>query len=401
MKHLFKIFNTFLLTSFILTGCDIKDNEVEVYASFLKVYDDESFAGSYIPLDIQQTADEGYIILSGTRLEESNFIGIHLFRLDEQGNFISDVKMETQYVHPTYNLIKTDQGYFFFCMDAVSLRANLVHLDEEGQIVEIRPAGNLSYPLYAAMGRDNNFILQSYNINDKQTILSVVSPEGNVGKSQGFGIGAGDDVEKPIIEHFTRTGKQLPFQAGQTSDGTFFFNGFFNYTFSLVFTDLNSGDPKGIAQGQQDDGGFSAVLSLENNGFAISRFNFGDNYISPKAEISSSGISSAVDLPGFSIPELESNAKVMIKRIAVNGENILLYASNTKNGQIALMAYEEITGELRGTKYLGFSYPYELAGFIQTADEGLAVAGLTQAAGRFPRVCLFKLSKEELREIVG
>ena len=52
----------------------------------------------------------------------------------------------------------------------------------------------------------------------------------------------------------------------------YFFNGFFNYTFSLVFTDITSDDPIGVVQGQQDDGGFSAVTPLSGNKFAILTF---------------------------------------------------------------------------------------------------------------------------------
>ena len=400
MKKLFLNTSRAFVFAFLLQslGCDIKDNDVEANESFLKVYDNSLFDGSYIPLDVQQTSDEGFMILSGTRIKESNFVGIKVLKADAEGNFVSQTDLEANLVHPVYNLIKADAGYFFVCMDAISLQAQLVQLDEAGGLLGIVPLSGIYYPLHVTNLTGDQLILQSYDIENKQTVLSLLRMDGTTVKTKAFKIGAGDEVEKPIIEHFTRTGKQLPFLSGQAYNGKYYFNGFYNYTFSLVFTDLNADDPSGVAQGQQDDGGISALLPLEESTFAMSRFNFGDNYILPNTEINTTGVSSSIDMTGFSMPELKEDAKVILERVTVNGQKILIYGSDTKNGQIALIAYDELSGELKGTKYLGFAFPYEIAGFVQTADEGLAVAALTQVAGRFPRICLFKLSKEELAE---
>lgn len=391
----------FLGSLLLVVSCDINDNIIETYASFLRVYDDNRFDGSYIPLDIQQTADEGYLILSGKRIEESNFVGIQILKLDKEGSFAGISTLESEYVHPVSNFLKTDEGYFFFCMHAISLQAHLVSVSEDGNILSTTSVPNIYYPLAAGLADNGKFILQSYDNMEKQSVVAIVGPDAKVGARQGFGIGAGEEVEKPIIEHFTRTGRQLPFLAGKASNGLFYFNGFYNYTFSLVFTGLSSGSPAGVVQGQQDDGGMSAFLPLGDGKFAAARFNFGDNYILPQADIATQGIFSSVDLIGLSMPELMPDAKVVLKEIQLNGKNTILYGTNTKSGQVLLLAYDALTGELLGTRYLGFSNPYEIAGFTQTKDDGLAIAALTYVAGRFPRVCLFKLSKEELTDLGG
>lgn len=391
----------FLATIAFTMSCDIGDNVISNDESFLRIYDDSQFDGSYIPLDIQQTEDEGYLILAGKRIEESNFIGIQVLKLDNEGGFEGITSLETEYVHPINNFLKTDDGYFFFCMHAISLQAHIIAVEEDGSVRSSTPVPNTYYPLAAGMADNGKFILQSYDNVEKRSVVAIVGPDGSVGAKQAFGIGAGEDVEKPIMEHFTRTGRQLPFRAGKASNGLFYFNGFYNYTFSLLFTDLNSGSPNGVVQGQQDDGGMSAVLPLGGGKFAASWFNFGDNYLLPYADIGTQGISSTVDLGGLSMPELAPDAKVIIKELVVNGAATVLYATNTKSGQILLLAYDALSGALRGTRYLGFSNPYEIAGFVQTKDEGIAVAALTYVAGRFPRVCLIKLSKEELEEFGG
>jgi hypothetical protein len=152
----------------------------------------------------------------------------------------------------------------------------------------------------------------------------------------------------------------------------------------------------GVVQGQQDDGGISQAVSLQGDKFALSRFNFGDNYYLPNSALSTTGISSSIDLGGNPLPELIANAPVKIKRITVGTKNILLYGSNTKSTQIVLYGYDEDNGEFIGSRYLGFSNPFEIAAIISTNDGGLAIAGTTYVAGRFPRICLFKLSSEEV-----
>jgi len=75
-----------------------------------------------------------------------------------------------------------------------------------------------------------------------------------------------------------------------------------------------------------------------------------------------------------------------------------LYGSNTRSNQISLYGYDESTGEFLGSRYLGFSNPFEIAAITPTSDGGLAICGTTYVAGRFPRICLFKLANEEVME---
>jgi hypothetical protein len=42
------------------------------------------------------------------------------------------------------------------------------------------------------------------------------------------------------------------------------------------------------------------------------------------------------------------------------------------------------------------TWAFEIAQIISTADGGLAVCGTTYLAGRFPRICIIKLDKDQL-----
>jgi hypothetical protein len=316
--------------------------------------------------------------------------------VDELGQIISEKELEDEYINPIGPLLESGGNYYFFCMTSVGLQTQLMSLTADGDLN--KPISlTSSYP--AAAAKDgSNFVLLSYDNFNKLSVVSVISPAGNLVRSKGFTIGAGDAVEEPIINHFLRTGKQFPFLTGRIASGLYYFNGFYNYTFSLVFTDLNADDPQGIVQGQQDDGGISQVVPLNGSNYAVARFNFGDNFYVPNATINSNAISSSIDLGGYSLLELVPDANVKILRVNINGKPMLLYASNTRNRQIGILGYEEATGKLSGSRYLGFANPYEIASIQSSSDGGLIICGTTYLASRFPRICLFKLSREEVEK---
>ena len=141
------------------------------------------------------------------------------------------------------------------------------------------------------------------------------------------------------------------------------------------------------------------MLFRSGGKYATARFNFGDNYFLPSVSLNSTGVTSIVDLGGNTLPELTPNAPVKIISAIIAAKEYLIYASNTRSRQIALFAYDQTTGEFKGSHYLGFSNPFEIASLIKTIDGGLAVCGTTYVAGRFPRICLFKLSAEQLSSL--
>ena len=378
----------------LLGGCSNESDPVSDKSNFTRIYDNDQFNASFYPIDMKQTSDGGYLILGGRRIQDSNFSGIYIMSVDEFGDFISEQEVDESFVNPIGPLLENNGKYFFFCMTSVGLQTQLVQMDAEGKLSDPIDIGG-SYPA-AAAADGNNFLLLNYDNFNKQSVVSVITPSGSITQSKGFSIGAGDAVEEPIINHFLRTGQQFPFLVGKTTSGQYYFNGFYNYTLSLVFTNLINDDPQGVVQGQQDDGGVSQVVSLEGGKFALSRFNFGDNYFLPNEVLNTSGISSSIELGGNPLPELVANAAVDILRVSIGTKKIALYGSDTRSTQIVLYGYDESNGEFIGSRYLGFSNPFEISSIISTNDGGLAVCGTTFVAGRFPRICLFKLSKEEV-----
>jgi len=386
-----------VLLSILVNACS-EPNDTEPSVNFLKIYDDAHFNASYIPIDIIQTEDEGFLILSGTRLESSDFIGIYILKVDREGNFLNDIFFPETIVHPVAGWLPMNDTYYFFAMNATNLGVQLFGVSQGGNVLDPIDI-NTTYPLHASVDGDN-FLLLSYDNNSKSSILSVVTPDGNIQASKSFSIGLGEGIEEPVIDHFTRTGRQFPFITGRSGDGLYYFNGFYNYTFSLVFTDLNGDDPAGVVQGQREEGGFSALLPLGSNVFFASRFNFGDNYTLPNTSISTSGISSITDLGGNPALEWVPDAHVAIENLTIANIDVILYASTTKSSQIMISIYATDDGSWLGTDYFGFSTPYKLVNLAKTIDNGVVILGSTAVAGRFERICMFKLSEENLARIM-
>jgi hypothetical protein len=366
----------FPLIASIAFSC-AKDSDIATdKANFTRIYDVNKFDASYYPIDIKQTPDGGFLILGGRRLSSSNFSGAYLLKVDQLGGSPTDLEVDEKSVAPIGPLLEAGDKYYFFSMAPVGFQTQLNEVSQDGALNKTTSvAGGSSYPSAAAKDGDNAFLLLGYSSDSKETIISSVSLAGTATKTKKFSIGEGKGVEVPIIEHFLRTGRQFPFQVGKTVSGQYYFNGFYNYTFSLVFTNIDldpgktEGKASGVVQGQQDDGGFSSVMPLDGNRYAAARFNFGDNYLLPNATLSSSSISSSLDLSltGLTLPELSNNATIKIISAKVDNNDIILYGSTTRSKQIVLLGYNKTTGAFLGSRYLGF-----------------------------PRICLFKISKDEL-----
>ncbi len=368
---------------------------------FTKFYDDARFDAAYTPLDVAQTSDGGYVVLGLKRAidPEGKSVDpglIYLMKTDAFGAYVSSSELDAALVTPAPSILTVGDKHYFFCMSTSGLATQLMEIGTDGKVASQSNVGG-SYPLAAGVD-GNNLLLLNYDVGNKASVMSVVNTSGQVLKSQSFSIGAGDGPEEPIINHILRTGRQLPFQVGKSASGQFFFNGFYNYTLSLVFTDLNSGNPTGVVQGNQEDGGLSSVLPTTAGKYAAARFNYGDNYLLPTVAISGTGVSSSVDLGGLNFPELESNAHISILKTTVGAKEVIIYGSSTRSKQMALYGYGSTDGALSGSRYIGFSNSFDLAAVETTNDNGLIVLGTTYIADRFPRICLFKLSSKALSD---
>lgn len=395
-----RYFLTLALVPFLMNGCLEESDPAQERNSFVRVYNDSNFGAAYTPIDLVESTEGGYLVLASKRVPNSNYSGVYVLRVDATGRVTNELNsFDNQFVNPIGKMALVNGVFYFVCMRQNNQQAQLVSIGQTGDVISIVPLG-FTYPVATAVDGSELLLLAYDNGNRVMQLARVAFSGTTVQGPNNFSIGVGDEIEEPIINHFLQGGRKFPFAVGRIPNGATFFNGFYNYSFSLVFgsTAPNTA-AAGVAYGQRDDGGFSALEPLGGTNFAAARFNFGDNYLHPSVSIPGNSVSISTDLQGYALPELVPNANVKILRLTQ--PNKLLFASTSQSGQIVLLCYDASTKLLLGTRYLGFSNAYEVGSVAQTADGGIAVCGRTYVAGRFSRICLFKLSAEELNEMLN
>lgn len=394
----------------LVTACLEESSEKIDKKAFTRIYDNNEFYSNFYAIDMKQTLDGGYLILGGKTevvkeagepQDVNTPLGIYILKVDELGNKVMELEIEDEYTYPIGKLNQVGDSFYFFCMDAAK-NAFLVNVDQLAEFSSVTSlTTNLSFPLASGVDNAGSLLLLSYDNSTQESVMTKVSTTGGVSNEKRFYTGAESPIDDLVVKHANREGTQYPFAVGQTSSGTYFFNGFINYSFALVFTDLAADDPSHTVYGQQQNAGFSSVLPISGQTFAVSGYSFGFNFLLPNATLSTTGggVSSVTDVQanGYSFPELESNARVKPIRGTWDGKNVIIYASNTRAGQIGLYVYDEITGGFLASKYLGYSNQFEVGAIIQTAQGDLVVSGTTYVAGRLPRLCLIKVPKDEIK----
>ncbi|MFQ3577373.1 MAG: hypothetical protein SNJ77_13140, partial [Cytophagales bacterium] len=266
------------------------------------------------------------------------------------------------------------------------------HVTEDLSNISENIIAETTYPL--SLNWDNQsgrFLMQCYNRDDARTELFILNTNGNVVQKRNLSVGEGEfNLEKTIIDHLTGLGKRLPFAMGRTNDGTYFFNGFFRYTFSLTFFGFNTQTP-GVLQGFRDNRGVATVTPKSNGNFALSRFGQGSMSYIPNVTLNTqaSAVASSGDLQGFFIPEIENYTRVVSLATPSINPTTVIYASANRKSQLCIYQYDYNTGAYKGTKYLGLSGSYQIGGICNTKEGKVALAATVYLAGRIPKVALF------------
>jgi len=394
----FNYFSLAVVFCCLFSACDISENEIEPGLSFTKIYNSSSFTESYDPLDVVALPDSAYLILSST-----NSWNIHLLKVDSEGELIWTQDLDEPYVNALPQLYQQENRTYLVCMDELQLGTYVLEVNAaDGSTEEVFQDRELTYPLAAHLAGDHSWLIQSYNREARKTTITEIDAEFSQQWQQEFDIL--EDVEEKIVKHLTRTGDRLPFfngyAQGNGNAGFYYFNGFNNYTMALTFLNPSDGEALGVMNGFRDLGYVNAANGLSNGVMALSKNSYGDNYLAPFSQINERTVSSSSDLEANNFPEIAPEAPVILKTFELVGDEVSFYATHSKSNRIMLYAYSATDGSLLGVEYLGQSSPYEIANILQTGDGGMLVLGKTYVAGRFARICLFKLTEEEVLAII-
>lgn len=369
-------------------GCSSEEELIEPRNSFTRIYETQQFSDRYEPLAIVQTSDSGYLTLSKTEQWKA-----HLFKSDEEGFSQWEMTLEELIVNPLPHLFPLDSGFIMFGMNELSQSLEVYSINPIAKNIElINTISSIMYPLAVHRTEDNGWIFLGYDRESQSSTLHAYS--------SGFvelwneSYQAEVDVEEYVVNHIAGVGSALPFFVG-TSGSHVYFNGFYNYSFSLVFANRNDGEVAGALHGYRDESVINAIHPTNIGQYAVAQSKFGQGSLLSNAAISEQSIAVGSDLPTVDFNEIDENARVVIKEITQAGQDIILYGTQTKRRQIVFYAYAKESGELISINYLGQTNPYLLGDFTVTGDGGLIVAAETYLAGRFSRLQLFKLSEQE------
>lgn len=375
-----------------LSSCKKKTKPEEV--PFIKIYDDQNGNKHFHPLGITTSpANDGYLVMSaydGWR--------IHLMKVDNTGEFMWNYELPSNYVNAVPNLIKSNGQIYLVCMDAVGLFTYVLKIDENNHsTTEVSSFTDILYPTYAYNSGQAVYI-QNYNRLSMQTGIHKLTPD-MVSVTQSTDLDIFTDVEDRIVEHITFTGKRIPFFVSSTPENNYIvMNGFYNYSFSLIFLDQNL-NFAGVYNGAGFNGGLVAISPSGGNQFSLARFSYDNLYYNASATLTPSTIDITESIPAQGQSELDAEKPVLIKDLTIDGIHYKAFLSSTRSNQLLLTLYH-LGGSLAGKKYLGKNIPLTPSDFIQTEDSGLNILVQAKIMGSFDRIALIKLSKEQMEEIV-
>lgn len=387
-----------LLILFIsLIACDIIDNDSKPDENIYKIINNNNFDKAYFASKVIQTSDNGFLIIGSNYEDTDDYVWLtpYIVKLNNKGAMEWEQELSSPYVNPI-GLCEINGIYYIVCMDEITLGTHIFSITESGDYNLIKTLDDLMYPLALVKTPDNGVAIQGYERFSRNTTLNKLNSSFELEWTQKYPLI--ENSEEYIIGHISKRGKQYPFFLGYAGDNSvdyYYVNGFYKYSFSLMFAD-NSGNFTGVTNGFRYTGAISSAYHITNDDYFLSMFYKGNNYILPLQTLQKTEISSIEAFEGSIAPKLMEDAIIVTKKINYKGNETIVYATNSKNNHILLMLYDAASGEYITTKEYADFYPIEINDIIESDDGGLAIIGKTYITGRLARIFFLKISKNNL-----
>jgi len=251
--------------------------------------------------------------------------------------------------------------------------------------------------LHVTQLSDNKILLTSYYNVTRSTVFTCLDNNFSVLWTKSYSVI--EDSEEKVIFHLTRRGQIFPFISGEIKNETenyYYANGFYNFSFSLLFLNASTGNMTGAINGFRYEAGISNLIQRDTTEYLLSRFDEDQNFINTDPTFRFTAIGSIDEIEGIYWAEIAPNAPVKMINTTINGKKTTVYGTHTRSNQILLLFFDSESGKLLNSKYLGSTFQVKLASLIATSDGGIGVLAQTQVAGRFPRIQLIKIPSESL-----
>jgi len=413
--------------------------------SFFKLYDLKD-TSSYLPYDIKQTSDGGYLILA---LRDNN---PYLLKTDREGNFLQECINSNleNYAAPLSKLIEIDGKYCFFATP-ITISDNNDYKNFYLDIVKIEEDNTTSSQsiIFSENLYNNLFDWRNYKKGDYRERLvkpyyAKVTRDGNIILLASIGLLDESFLIKLDKKNFKSTEDEKDFFSNPECRSKYpawnrklhitgvseTFSETFYQTYSAILTDVNG--KKEYLQ-NCPSGGFCFFLTLESidigicikypflclkvddsvqgpDGLKLHGAYINDNNItcfSMNAKISNnSPYENTLSMDkNYLHPELFETKSVFVEVMNIKNREAIFFAGTSKDNKIVIYAYlHDSQNDIyvpKGTEYLGDNWSYEATDLIKTLDGGIAILGQTYVVNRLSRICLFKVPKSKLTEMCG
>lgn len=379
----------------LVISCDIKESNADPSESFSAVYDHPETNVAFHPVDLAQTSDGGFLILSVyTDTMLSTFPLIRLMKTSDAGIITREVLVDGAYCSAVPSLMKKGSQWQFVCMDAVNQNVKRMQVNEDltglSEIDEL----NGKYPLYLYQDSRNNFVILTFDRIARTSELTQYASNGDVLWEDSYNIN--EDYKNQVETHLRRRNQRFPFFVSEVDAARYMVNCFYNYTMTLLFVNAANGNITGQLNTYQDDAAISSAVYLGDSRFSTSRYYMGENYIFSSVSLNVDDTQGSNTFNDLLLSELTADAEVRSLVMEINGRDVIVFASQTRSNQLVLYFFDHAEGTLLAVKYLASTNPIEIGAVVATEDGGLALLAQTYIAGRYPRIALYKVSPKEI-----
>jgi hypothetical protein len=379
-----------VITLVLLSSCGEDVIEFSPTEKFNSIFDNPSEGLDYNPLDVIETDEGGFLVLS-TLTNESIFI----LKVNNRGDFQWSRQLESQFVKAVPSMIRQGDNYYFIGSSLPDFTATLFEINDLEQSVEaLRTYTSYRRPLAFNNLTPDTYLLLTYN-DTTGTVLSKIQ--------DGFAMEWARRYDNIQNAH-----QQLgTFQNLNNGD---FFVGAYNAGSVIYFNSLREAglnltfaNDQGIETGKISSSQSNFINSALPYGNALMSFNYIFNNQAYFVNAYQPNLSDSVTLQILNGELMQDRLRIQSAAstvISIGTLNYLVNAYSTLDGRIKLNFYDFASGEQIAIKYIGGIDPLEVIKIIPTRDEGMAILSKITIAGAKNRINLSKIPKDEILEIL-
>ena len=389
-------FTTYIvLFSILIAGCEIKQKDILPEDGFVKIYNHPEEILSFYQQSVVELQGGGYLYISAVKDETSDIEYPYTYLVRTSATGEVEWTRTYDWLAPSSRLIQQKNQIGFVAMNQ-QFEAFAIMVDPGTGDISEQHSLDMTMPLYSFTDTQGNLVVLGYDFVTRSSWISKYNSNFTLQRTTMLSINT--DLEYLIQRHLNKTGQDFPFYIGEYSNSTgkgYYVNCFYNYTLRTVFMDVSSLNATGDIYSFQIEEGISSTIQKTGSLFGLTSYYEGNNYILPEVEIDVTTSQNIKDLPGDPLYELTFKACVITGELSSDATDNTLFISQTNTNSIVIYQYEMESDSLIRTLYRNFDERVEVADFIQTGDNGIAILAGIHILGKYQRPLLIKIPGDQ------